>query len=101
MWLEARADRRGAGFAAAHGILSRADVVPPAVARVPLPESERPSIAPQVVNFNFYGADATRESALIREAIRGTVVGLALPHRGRPVHQFVHRKDHHGSRNAY
>lgn len=40
--------------------------------RATLPEPERPAIAPQVVNLDFYGADATRGTAIIRQALRGT-----------------------------
>ena len=57
MWLEHWADRRGARFAAAHGIVSRADVVPPPPARAVMvePGPERAALrAPQVV-FNIFG----------------------------------------------
>jgi hypothetical protein len=69
MWLERRNDRRAAAWGAARGIYSRADVIlpcPPRAAAVPA-EPARPAIAvPQVVNFNFFGADATRAAAIIR-----------------------------------
>jgi hypothetical protein len=69
MRLEARARRREAAWGAARGIYSRADVIlpyTPRAAAVPA-EPARPAIAaPQVVNFNFFGADATRAAAIIR-----------------------------------
>ncbi len=35
----------------------------------PVAAAERPAIAPQVVNFNFYGADVTGAAAVIRQAL--------------------------------
>lgn len=71
MWLEAWADRRGAKFAAAHGILSRADVilsVPAAAAG--LPRQQRPAIEPPAaVHIHFHGLPAVEQSAIIRQAL--------------------------------
>ena len=64
VWLEGRSDRRAAEWGAARGIVSRADVILP-------PPPPRAAIAPQVVNFNFYGADTARAAAVIRHAIPG------------------------------
>jgi hypothetical protein len=80
MWLQAWTDRREARFAAAHGILSRADVILPqrvravaaaaeigkAIADLP-PSAGRPAIE-QHVHFHFDPAD--REAArIIRTAL--------------------------------
>jgi peptidoglycan/LPS O-acetylase OafA/YrhL len=71
MWLERFNDRKAREWGAARGIWSRADMVlPPPVRGVIAPE--QPAIAPQVVNFNFYGVDATRASAVIHQALAGT-----------------------------
>jgi hypothetical protein len=78
MWLERWADRRGARFAAAHGILSRADVIlpaPAAAAGLPQPQP-RPAIgaAPRTVitggTHIWLGAipDAASAAPLIRTA---------------------------------
>jgi hypothetical protein len=72
MWLERWADARGARFAAAHGILSRADVVAPEVVRAAVVERvpERPAItpAPQVV-INIFGMPSPEQAAIIRQAL--------------------------------
>lgn len=62
MALERWADRRGARYAAAHGILSRADVI--------LPAPARPAIAPapQVV-FNIFGQLDAEQARVIRQAL--------------------------------
>lgn len=72
MALEARADRRGASYAAAHGILSRADVLAGVACEAP---PARPQIAPRVtVIQNFYGADAAQFAP---QAIRTAIPGKA------------------------
>ena len=74
MWLEQWADARGARFAAAHGILSRADVVAPEVVRAVVVEAvpERSPIAPapQVV-VNIFGIPSPEQAAIIRRALPG------------------------------
>jgi hypothetical protein len=85
MALEAWADRRGARFAALHGIRSRADVILPepvrgvVVERVP----ERPAIAPapQVV-INIFGMPSPEQVAIIRQAIPGQA-GAAVTEGGK------------------
>ena len=56
-WLERLADRRGARFAATYGIVSRADVILPAPARVAAvqAEPERPAIDAPQVTVNIFG----------------------------------------------
>jgi hypothetical protein len=73
MSLEAWADRRGARFAAAHGILSRADVILPEAARAVVvePAASRPAIAPTYI-LNFYGTDSGDMAARVIRAIPGT-----------------------------
>ena len=74
MALEAWADRRGARFAAAHGILSRADVIQAeAVIRNThdaVPSAERPAIAP-ALHLHFHGLPDTEQAAVIRQALNG------------------------------
>lgn len=85
MALEAWADRRGARFAALHGIRSRADVILPepvrgvVVERVP----ERPAIAPapQVV-INIFGMPSSEQVAIIRQVIPGQA-GAAVTEGGK------------------
>jgi len=74
MWLEAWADRRGARFAALHGVRSRADVILPepvrgvVVERVP----ERPAIAPAPqITINIFGTPSSEQTAIIRGALHG------------------------------
>lgn len=68
MWLERWADRRGARFAAAHGILSRADVIlaapPPAAG---LPRQQRAAIAP--VQIHFHGLDDEQQAEIMGRAL--------------------------------
>jgi hypothetical protein len=74
MWLERWADIRGARFAAAHGILSRADVLLPEPVRAVVvePAAARPAIAPTYV-LNFYGADSGDMAArVLRTALPGS-----------------------------
>lgn len=80
-WLERLADRRGARFAAAHGILSRADVILPAPVRVRAVSAEpvRPAIAPapQTIitggtHIWLTGLPDEGQAAAIRRAIAGT-----------------------------
>jgi len=87
MWLERLADRRGARYAAAHGILSRADVILPAPARVAAVDAEPvpPAIvsAPQTVitggiHVWLTGLPDEAQAAVIRKAIPG-IVGDASP----------------------
>ncbi len=74
MWLERQADRRGARFAEAHGILSRADVIlPEPVIRQRIDDvpAARPALlVPQVV-FNFYGTPGAGQARIIRQALTG------------------------------
>lgn len=72
MWLEAWADRRGARFAAAHGILSRADMILPApAAAAGLPRQQpRPGIEPPAaIHLHFHGLDQAEQAAIIRSAL--------------------------------
>lgn len=83
MALEARSDRRGARYAAEHGILSRADVILPEPERRPVfePAQERREIRPPtVINLNIYTADAEASAArIIRTALPGQA-GAAITH---------------------
>ncbi len=95
--LERWADARGARFAAAHGILSRADVILPGPVRagvlpprqigtpVPIPAAEirtpgsdsgRPAIGPAEVHLHFHGLPGDQQAALIRAALPGTAGGF-------------------------
>jgi hypothetical protein len=73
MWLEAWADRRAARFAAAHGILSRADVILPeptrAVVLEPVPVPERPAVTAPQITVNIFGVPSTEQAAIIRQAL--------------------------------
>jgi hypothetical protein len=57
MWLERLADRRGARFAAAHGILSRTDVM------LAQPPPQRPAIE-QHVHHHYHAADGEQPAAI-------------------------------------
>jgi hypothetical protein len=77
MSLEAWADRRGARFAAAHGILSRADVILPEPVRAVVvePAPERLALAAAQITLNFYGQGGEDAAArIIRTALHGTTV---------------------------
>jgi hypothetical protein len=79
MWLERRADRRGARFAAAHGILSRADVVLPCPVRVTtMPvervQPERSAIAAPQITVNIFGVPSPDQAAVIRQALPGHAI---------------------------
>jgi hypothetical protein len=76
MWLERWADIRGARFAAAHGILSRADVIlPEAVTqsgtRVPLTSAERPALGFRDLHIHLDGVPDAAQAAVIRQALNG------------------------------
>lgn len=71
MWLERWADARGARFAAAHGILSRADVVAPAVVRARVIEPERPGLAATQITVNIFGVPSAEQADIIRQALPG------------------------------
>lgn len=70
MWLERWADRRGARFAAAHGILSRADVVLPPLARAAV-IPERPALAAPQITVNIFGTPSVEQAAIICQALPG------------------------------
>ena len=77
MWLERRADRRGARFAAAHGILSRADVILPAPVRVTA-TAARPAIDAPQITVNIFGVPSPEQAAVIRQALpRQAIIGDA------------------------
>lgn len=78
MALEAWSDRRGARYAAAHGIMSRADALGAGLvcevvrdtAREGPPAAPPPQIAPVTIINNFYGADGEHVAArVIRQAL--------------------------------
>jgi hypothetical protein len=72
MALEAWADRRGARFAALHGIRSRADVILPDPVRGVVVERlpEHPAIAPAPrVVINIFGMPSPEQAAIIRQAL--------------------------------
>jgi hypothetical protein len=71
MWLERWADRRGARFAAAHGIVSRADVTLAApAAAVGLPRQQRSAgEPPAAIHLHFHGLPAAEQAAIIRQAL--------------------------------
>ncbi len=67
MWLETQAARRGARFAAAHGILSRADVILPEPVRAVVvePAPERPAIEQHVhYEYHYHAADGQQAAAI-------------------------------------
>ena len=81
MWLGRWADRRGARFAEAHGILSRADVIEAEVLHAEVaepvrvvvePPPERPAIAPPSITVNIFGQPDAGQAAVIRQAIERT-----------------------------
>ena len=70
MWLEAWADRRGARFAAAHGILSRADVILPGPVRAVVvePVPERPAIeAARELHLHLHGLTPGQLAAIVTQ----------------------------------
>ena len=70
MWLERWADRRGARFAAAHGILSRADVMLAVLPPVRLPRHQRAAVEPlTTVHIHFHGLPDVEQTAIIRQAL--------------------------------
>ena len=88
-WLERMADRRGARFAAEHGILSRADVIRVGVVEIcePLPHSRsagrdrelvttaRPAIEPRpAIHLHFHGVPGEQAAEIIRQALPGESV---------------------------
>jgi hypothetical protein len=72
MWLEGWNARREARFAAAHGILSRADVILPAPAATGLPRQQRLAVEPPAaVHIHFHGLPDAEQAAIIRTALSG------------------------------
>ena len=73
MWLERLAYRRGARFAAAHGILSRADVILPYPARVAamLATTPRLAIGEPQITVNIFGVPSPEQAAVIRQTLPG------------------------------
>ena len=73
MWLERLADRRGARFAATHGILSRADVILPYPTRVAamLATTPRLAIGEPQITVNIFGVPSPEQAAVIRLALPG------------------------------
>jgi hypothetical protein len=72
MWLEGWNARREARFAAAHGILSRADVILPAPAATGLPRQQRLAVElPAAVHIHFHGLPDAEQAAIIRTALSG------------------------------
>jgi hypothetical protein len=71
MALEAWNDRRGARFAARHGILSRADVIMPEPVRAVVVESApaRRELEPRAIHLHFHGLPDTEQAAVIRQAL--------------------------------
>jgi hypothetical protein len=63
MWLERCANRRGARYAAAHGILSRADVILPYPVRAVAADPGRPAIAPAQITINIFGVPSPEQAA--------------------------------------
>ena len=60
IWLERRADRRGAAWGAARGIYSRADMVLP-----------YPAVAPPSLTINIFGVPSPEQAAIMRQALPG------------------------------
>jgi hypothetical protein len=84
MWLEHWSDRRGARFAARHGIVSRADVIlPPPVVRAVVtgPVPERAALAPPAITVNIFGMPSAEQAEVIGQApgkeqvVRATTMG--------------------------
>jgi hypothetical protein len=75
-WLERLADRRGARFAAAYGIVSRANVILPAPARVAADqaEPERSAIDAPQITVNIIGVPSPEQAALILQALPGHAI---------------------------
>jgi hypothetical protein len=76
MWLEAWADRRGARFAAAHGIMSRADVALAEPVRtgnrdVVSGAAVRPTLGFRDLHIHLDGVPDATQVALIRQALKG------------------------------
>jgi hypothetical protein len=71
MWLERLADRRGARFAAAHGILSRADVILPHPVQLTAVSATapRPAIGAPQITVNIFGVPSPEQAAVIRQAL--------------------------------
>lgn len=76
MWLERLADRRGAKFAAAHGILSRADMILPYPVRVTAlsATTPRPAIEAPQITVNIFGVPSPEQAAVIRQALHGHAI---------------------------
>jgi hypothetical protein len=77
MWLEAWADRRGARFGAAHGILSRADLILPDPVRAGNRDflsgsAERPALGFRDLHIHLDAVPSAEQSAVIRQALNGT-----------------------------
>ena len=84
--------RREAAFARALAVRGQSATMT-ATAIPQVMQAERPAI-PQVVNFNFYGADATRAAALIRTAIKGGTDGTVQQHQPQvEPHRLEHRPE--------
>jgi hypothetical protein len=77
MWLETWAERRGARFAAAHGILSRADVVLPHPAR-PLSSSRATCLAVPQITSNIFGTPSAEQTAIIRRTLPGPAAEASI-----------------------
>jgi hypothetical protein len=74
IWLEWWAGRRCARFAAAHGILSRADVIlpaPAAAAGLPRQQQRAAVEPPPTVHIHFHGLPDAEQAAIIRTALSG------------------------------
>ncbi len=71
MWLERLADARGARFAAAHGILSRADVILPEPVRAVVVERvpERPALGFRDLHIHLDGVPSAEQAAVIGQAL--------------------------------
>jgi hypothetical protein len=71
MWLERWADRRGVRFAAAHGILSRADVALPPGVRAVVTGPGRPALAAPQITVNIFGVPSAEQAAIIHQTLPG------------------------------
>ena len=76
IWLERLADRRGARFAAAHGILSRADVILPYPVRVTTVPATipHPAIGAPQITVNIFGVPSPEQAAVIRQTLPGHAI---------------------------